>query len=134
MVDLSLDLNPVSPTYKDLLVVAGDAVLTSDANPAGTNPIQQNILQRIAFCLGEWYLDNTQGLPWFQQMLVKNPRQAAFDAVIQNTILGTPGVTQLLSYSATPNFLNRTASISFRAMTTAGIVSYSGTVISSGGV
>jgi hypothetical protein len=128
MVDLSLDLNPVSPTYKDLKVVNGDLVLTSDADASGTDPVQQNILQRLGMCLGEWFLDNTQGVPWFQQILVKNPNQASIDAIVRNTILGTPGVTQLLSYSLVPDFRNRIAKISFVARKTSGTVSYSGTI------
>ena len=52
MVDISLDLNPANiaqPGYKDLLVVDRDLALTSDANPSGTNPVLQNILQRLRF-------------------------------------------------------------------------------------
>jgi hypothetical protein len=136
MVDLALDLNPgdVSlPTYKDLLVVNNDLLLTSDAYPANTqpkatNPVQQDILQRLRFFLGEWFLDNTQGVPWFQQILVKNPNQANIDAIFQNVILGTPGVIQLLSYSFTPNPEQRTLLVTFKAQTTSGVVVYSGNI------
>lgn len=132
MADISLDLNPASPTYKDLLVVDGDLILTADANPAGTNNIQQNILQRLSFFLGEWFLDNTQGLPYYQQILIKNPDQSKIDAIFVNSILGTPGVTQLLSYTFTPVFASRLLKVSFSALTTAGKVNYSGNVTTQG--
>lgn len=125
MVDLSLDL--ISPV-KDLLVLSGDLVLTSDANANGTNPVLQDILQRIQFFSGEWFMDNSQGIPWFQQILVKNPNQAAIDAIFKNVILGTPGVVQLSSYSFTPNLTHRTLIISFIAITTSGTVNYNGTI------
>lgn len=134
MVDLSLDLsNPLSSTFGDLLVIDGDLVLTSDADPRGTNPILQDIVQSIRFFLAEWFLDNTQGLPWFQQILVKNPNQSAIDAIFKNVILGRPGVLQLASYSFDSNFTNRTLNVSFSAVTTSGTVNYNGTLTPVGG-
>jgi hypothetical protein len=141
MVDIALDLNPTDialPTYKDLLVVNNDLSLTSDAYPEGTaplatNPVLQDILQRIRFFLGEWFLDNTQGIPYFQQILVKNPDQSKIDAIFQNVILGTPGVTQLSSYSFNVNTGARILTVTFSCLTTTGVVSYSGTVPISGG-
>lgn len=129
MVDISLDLDPTHktlPSYKDLRVVDDDLVLTSDADPNGTNPVLQNILQRMRFFLAEWFLDNTQGLPYFQQILVKNPDQSKVDAIFTNLILGTPGVTQLASYSFIINKANRILEVDFKCQTTTGIVSYSG--------
>ena len=131
MVDLSLDLDPAHknlPSYKDLLVINGDLVLTSDANPNGTNNILQDILQRIQMFLGEWFLNSSEGVPWLQQILVKNPDQSKIDAILQNIILGAPGVLQLTQYSVVPNFLNRTANLTFSANTTAGKVNYSGNI------
>lgn len=134
MADLSLDLNKTSGTYKDLLLLDGDLVLTADADSRGANNILQNILQRMSFFLGEWFLDNTQGLPWFQQILVKGPDQSKIDAIFQNAIMGTPGVTQLLSYTFTPNTTARTLNVTFVAMTTSGKVNYSGNLSSQGAI
>lgn len=129
MADLSLDLsNKTSPTFKDLLLVNGDLVLTKDANPLGTDNIQQNILQRLAFIQGEWFMDNTYGVPWYQQILTKSPDLSKIDTILQNTIIKTPGVTQLLSYSQTLNRQARTLSVSFSCMTTNGKVDYSGAI------
>lgn len=131
MVDLSLDLNPLhvgNPTYRDLLVVNGDLALTSDANPLGTNPILQDILQRLKFFLGEWFLDTSQGIPYYQQILVKNPDQAKITAIFRNVILGTPGVLQLTAFTLGANFPSRLVTIQFTCLTTTGTVSYSGTL------
>lgn len=134
MADLSLDLNPLHknlPTYRDLLVTNNDLTLTADANPTNalaTNPVLQNILQRMRFFLAEWFLDNTQGLPYFQQILIKNPDQSKIDAIFSNVILGTPGVTQLTAYSFTPSSAIRVLTVSFSVITTTGIVSYSGNI------
>lgn len=128
MVDLSLDLDPASPTYRDLKIIDGDLVLTSDADPRGENPIKQDILQRLRFGQGEWFLDNTQGFPWFQQAFTKGADLGKIDALIQNTILGTPGVTSLQDYSSSVNSAARLFTITFQAVTTNGLVSYTGPI------
>jgi len=126
--DISLDLNPISPTFNDLLVQNGDLVIT----PTQLDAIQQHIVQRIRIFLGEWFLDNTIGLPYFQQILVKNPNQSVIDSLFASQILSTPGVTLLNSYSFRVDFVNRTLNISFSALTTSGTVNYQG-LISTGG-
>ena len=134
MSDLSIVANPLSSNYRDLLIVNGDLVLTSDADPAGTNNVLQNILQRLRFFLGEWFLDNTQGTPWFQQILIKGPTKAVVDGIIQQRIAGTPGVLSITKYSSTFNSGNRIISVSFSALTTSGMVSYSGSTTQPGGI
>lgn len=142
MVDIALDIQKADaglPTYKDLLLINNDLGLTSDAYPAGQvpisapNPVLQDILQRIRFFLNEWFLDNTQGVPYFQQILVKNPDQSKIDAIFTNVILGTPGVTQLNSFSFTVNRASRILGIAFNCATTSGVVNYSGIVPVTGG-
>lgn len=133
MADLSLNLNPASMSYYDLVFSGGDLVLTSDANPSGTNNILQNILQRMRFFLGEWFLDLTQGLPYLQQILIKNPNQSNVDAIFLNCIAGTPGVMQIQSYSFSLNRALRVLSVSFSCVTTQGIVNYTGSILPIGG-
>lgn len=128
MADLSLDLTKQSSTQNDLLVIDGDLVLTSDANPLGTNNVLQDILTRLRFMLGEWFMDTSQGLPWFQQILVKNPDLSKIDAIFQNTILGTPGVITLISYDFDPDLSARTLEVEFKAATNGGVVDYTGTI------
>jgi hypothetical protein len=131
MVDLALDLNPASSHYKDFLLINNDLALTSDAQPGSTNNILQSIIQRLSFFLGEWFLNNTEGVPWFQQILVKGPNQSAIDGILKNVILGTLGVTGLSSYSFTPNLTGRTLAVTFSVTTTSGPVDYSGTISAS---
>lgn len=121
--DIELDLNPTSLTINDLQVVDGDLVLID-----GTSEILQHILQRLRMYLGEWFLDNTKGVPYFQQILVKNPDRGAVDAILQDTINQTPGVTQLSTFSSSIVSGTRQLFVNFRAITTQGTVNYSGLV------
>lgn len=128
MADVSLDLVKTSPTYKDFLLIDNDLALTADAQSGGTNPILQDILQRVSMFLGEWFLDVTQGVPYFEQILVKNPPQSKIDAIFQNVILGTPGVLTLTYYKFEPDFASRVLSVSFVAQTTSGKVDWTGNI------
>lgn len=127
MVDISIDLQT-----GDLLIIDGDLVLTSDIDPRGTNPILQDIIQRMRLFYKEWFLDNTKGVPWFQQIFVKNPDLSKIDAIFIELILSTRGVDSLISYSFTPNMAMRSFEIVFSAQTILGVVDYSGTLISGG--
>lgn len=121
--DIALDLNPISPNLNDLLIVDGDLVIISS-----TQEILQHILQRLRFYLGEWFLDNTQGVPYYQQILVKNPDLGNIDAVLQNAITQTPGVDLLQTFSSNLENGTRQLFVSFSCLTTSGTVNYSGLV------
>jgi hypothetical protein len=123
MSDVKLDLTPGSPTYKDFLIVDGDLVIVT-----GKSEIQQNILQRLSTYYGEWFMNTQIGIPYFDQILVKDPDQSKVDALLFNTIAGTPGVIAVLSYSFTADFLTRTLNVAFSAQTTQGTVDYEGQV------
>ena len=123
MSDIGLNQNLADPNYGDLLISNGDLVIVT-----GLTEIQQNVLQNVRTFLGEWFLDNTVGVPYFQQILVKNPDQGKVDALIQNAILSTPGIVQLLSYASSINTQSRSISIQFKALSTSGVIDYAGLV------
>lgn len=123
MADIGLDLNPTSTHYKDLALVNEDLEIVE-----GTTQIQQHILQRLRIFLGEWFMDSGIGLPYFQEILVKNPDQSKIDALFFNTIQETPGVVAITYYKFNVDLPARKLSVSFRAQTTSGTVSYNGLV------
>lgn len=130
MADLSLDFAKTSPTLNDLLVVNNDLVLTTDAAPnaGGTNPVLQDILQTLRFYFGEWFLDNTKGIPWIQQIFVKNPNEAAINAILMNSIMSVKGVISLNTYTFDFNTAARTFKVTFSVTSTAGKIDYSGNI------
>lgn len=76
----------------DLALSGGDLVLVSDLAA-----IEQEISIRLQFLRGEWFLDTTAGLPYFQNILVKSPNLAAIKTLFTNEILSSAGVKALLS-------------------------------------
>lgn len=122
--DLALDLNPRSPTYKDIYLGAdGDLATVKDA--AG---IKQDILTSIRQILGEWFLDTSDGVPYFQTIFIKNPNQAFINAAFIQRISNVPGVLNLLSFSISRVDATRSLTINFKAQTLNGTVDYSGLV------
>lgn len=121
MPDLRLVTQFGADGFGDLDIVDGDLVIND-----GVQAILQAILQNCRTFLGEWFLDNQVGLPFFQQILVKNPDQAKIDAIFQNAIMGTPGVLQLMTYSFRVDVATRQLFLSFQARVTDGVVDYSG--------
>lgn len=121
--DIALDLNPLSSTYRDIFPVNGDF-----ATVIGTQQILQNVLQTLGVYLGEWFLDNTIGVGYYQTVLVKNPNQAAINALFINALLGVAGVLSILAFSSTIDKQARSLTVSFRLLTTSGTVTYEGTL------
>jgi len=81
----------------------------------GYDAINQNLKVRFRTFLGEWFLDTSIGMPWFQEFLVKNPNKLIMDARIRACILGTPGIIALQSINYDFNPSTRNMAISFVA-------------------
>lgn len=69
--------------------------------------VGQNVTTRLGLWTGEWFLDRTIGTPWLQQILGYN-NASLRDVAIKTVILGTYGVSSIVTYSsvATPNNRN----------------------------
>lgn len=81
--------------------------------------VAQEVITRLGLIQGEWYLDNEQGVPWKTQILGYNT-QSTRDLVIKNTILTTPGVVTLNSYSSSLDPATRLYDVSAEIITAFG--------------
>jgi hypothetical protein len=59
----------------------------------GTDAIAQQVLIRLRFFLAEWFLDERQGIPYFRDILVKNPNLALVRHLYRQAIVTTPGIS-----------------------------------------
>lgn len=85
--------------------------------------------QKVAIVLrtyrGEWFVDLSEGVPYFQEILVGKNNKDLADVIIRSAIQNTEGVEDVLSFSSTLNSSGQYI-VSFRATTTDGeIVSFS---------
>jgi len=72
--------------------------------------VAQAVLTRLKLIQGEWFLDVTVGTPYGTQILGENTTNT-YDLAIQEVILGTQGVTEIVSYSSTFDHQNRKVTV-----------------------
>lgn len=94
----------------DLAVEAGDLVLLSDLEA-----LKQSVQIRLQFFLGEWYLNQAVGIPYYQSVLVKNPNPAVLDSTFRQALLDTPGILDVSSLVIEVDAATRTGTVTFRA-------------------
>jgi len=96
----------------DLLVVGGNLQLVDAADQ-----LEQNLKIRLQFFNAEWFLNTTNGLPFYSDILVKNPNIPNIDSIIKAEILDTDGVLELLEYISAFDNSAREYSIDFTVRT-----------------
>lgn len=79
----------------DLKIVDNNFLLSVDNSD---QEIEQRIRQNLQFFLGEWFLDTTIGIPYFQMVFVKGVAPSLIEAVFKDAILETPGVSSLVEF------------------------------------
>ena len=74
----------------------------------------QAIKTRLWFFLGEFFLDNTVGFPWYELVLKKNVNTSNIESRIKLEISNTPGFGDLTFFSMDYEPANRTLFVQFR--------------------
>ena len=108
----------------------GDVLLSTTATittPTFTTTTSENLAQRLKIRLqtfkGEWFLDGTIGIDYFNQIAGKNRSKAAVDAIIQAEILKEQEVLQITAYSSVVDKTTRKITIQFTVRTIDGFYS-----------
>ena len=101
----------------DIDVSGGDLHLTSDLEA-----IRQSIRIHLEFFRGEWFLDVDAGLPYFQEILIKNPQLPALQSIFRAELLKVQGVTSVQSISLDFDRTSRALTVTFRVVTDKGAI------------
>jgi hypothetical protein len=106
------------------LIPAGDLALTNHAFALveGVQQIRQRLASRLQFFLGEWFLDLRQGIPYFRDVLVKNPNLDVIRSLMRRVILDTPGTLSLVKLEIELDSSARTLSVAFEAVVEGGSI------------
>jgi hypothetical protein len=91
----------------------------------GADAVAQHCLIRLRTFLGEYWLNQNIGIDYFGKVLVKNPNLVVVQSIFKKTILGTPGVIAILSFSMSLDKTLRTLTVTFRANSTEGPFDFS---------
>jgi hypothetical protein len=81
----------------------------------GAEYARQKVSVRCQFFLGEWFLNAKEGVPYFRDVLIKNPNPDTVRSVFRNTILSVPGIVEVNSLKYSLNSKTRVATITFQA-------------------
>lgn len=79
-------------TEGDLDLTSGGMKLSGDNDAEYT---RQRISNRIRFFLGEWFLDQRLGVPYFKDVFVKNPDLSFLRSLYRKIILSVPSLATL---------------------------------------
>ena len=120
MSNLLLDSDATSEFFGDLAITNNSLSLTS-----GKQSIEQHLTTRLKLFFGEWFLDTTLGVPWFQDILKKQASFTVVSEVLKNYILDTPGILNLLSFNFEYTATTREITLSFSAVSTEGVIDFS---------
>lgn len=83
----------------DLDVVDGQLVLVGARFGSQQREIEEHVEQRIRTLQGEWFLDTTLGIPWFDEVFQKPANVPLIESLLIQEILGTPGVIRILEFN-----------------------------------
>ncbi len=111
MVDIYLE-----NTNKDLEVENNDLKLTSD-NSEYTSQTIETVLKRFK---GEWWLNEDEGLPYYDSILVKNPNMDLINTLFKTEIIAIPTIAKIISFTSQFDNSLRQLSISFEVQLTNG--------------
>jgi hypothetical protein len=79
--------------------------------------VEQHIKIKLLFYLQEWFLDTVAGLPFYTDILIKNPNIPNIDNIIKSKILDTPNVQEILEFDSIFNNSTRKYDVTFKVRT-----------------
>lgn len=82
--------------------------------------VLQHVRSRLLFYRGEWFLNLSSGVPYFESIFVKPANLANVESILKSTILNTPGVEKLIAFSMNYDNNARALSVTFTAETVYG--------------
>jgi hypothetical protein len=85
--DIRLLNNDISIENNDLVLIQG------------AEETSQNLSVNLRTFLGEWFLNTSIGVPWFQEILIKGNSTQQIESIILNQILSTNGVRNVSEFS-----------------------------------
>lgn len=100
----------LNPDTNDLVFVNGQAPVTQLL----TVIVAQRLKITLYTFLGEWFLDTTVGVPYFQQIFGKVRTKATIDLIFQRIISGDPDVIEILSFESSLTSGTRGYSMTFQ--------------------
>ncbi len=101
----------------DLILQDNDLMIIDNAER-----VAQQILITLRFWYGEWFLDTTQGVPYLEYVLVKNPNINHVRQILTEAILSVEGVQTIDDMTLDFDQKNRRLYVEYTATTDYGLL------------
>lgn len=101
-----------------------DIVFINGQTPVTDNQkltVSQRLKIRLQTFLGEYFLDTTVGVPYYQRIFGKVRNKSTIDTIFQKQILDDEGVIEIVSYSSSIDSASRLMSVEFTVRTSEGV-------------
>ena len=86
----------------------------------GSDKVAQQIKITLLAFLGEWFLDITFGVPYLEEILVKNPRLTSVESILRAKIKSVPDVERIPFFSMSFQREQRILTVEYNATTKLG--------------
>jgi len=104
----------------DLAIVGGDLLVLGKTAETRVQYIRQKIAARFKFFLGEWFLDQREGVPYYREVFVKNPNIPLIRSLFLRVLRQTPGVLSVPTFSVNFDPSARELTFDFQAVVDGG--------------
>lgn len=101
----------------DLVVQNGDLMIVSNGER-----VAQQVLITLREWLGEWFLKTSDGVPYLEYILVKNPNEAHVRQILAEAIENVEGVKKVTELEFVFNRILRTLTVSYEIATDYGFI------------
>ena len=88
----------------------------------GIDAVAQHLREHMQFFLGEWFLDIREGVPYFRDVLIKNPNSGVVDSLFRRVILRSQDIAEVRDLNTELDVAARTLQVDFIAITDTGEV------------
>ena len=112
MYDIAMDINT-----NDIVLQGGDIMMIDNAER-----VAQQIAIALRFWLGEWFLNTTDGVPYLEYILVKQPNMAHVRQILTEQIQSVEGVKAVTNMELTFNQRERIMLVEYTADTDYGLI------------
>lgn len=86
----------------------------------GADEVTQRVTQRLRTFRGEWFLDLDIGVPYYQEILIKNPSDTIVEGRLKAEITETPGVLEIELFELEIDAAERVATVETRILSVDG--------------
>lgn len=101
----------------DLVVRNGDLMIVNNGER-----VAQQVLITLREWLGEWFLKTSDGVPYLEYILVKNPNEAHVRQILTEAIENVEGVKKVTELEFVFNRILRTLTVSYEIATDYGFI------------